>query len=89
MSASPPPDTFVWQDPLDPPKAYVQVIRNAWWVVDGDGWIALYRSKSGSLHPQCNMDPRIAEGLVDSVPGAVGVKRIPLALAPIRWEDYR
>lgn len=71
---------------LDPKGPYVQVFRDHWWAVDGQGQVALFADR-GRIYPQCNLHRSIAEKLSKSA-GGVGIEQIPLAFIPISPSDY-
>jgi hypothetical protein len=75
----------------EPPEGLVQVYRNAWWSVDIEGNVALYRSgPGGALHPQCNQSRTVAERLGPRTLGEkyAGVVQLPVAFVTVHLEDY-
>lgn len=79
----------------DPCGAYVEVIRDAWWVADDQGRVLMWRNADGSVSPQCNTN----EMIMDRYRREMIMKRykhrqhrleqIRVALVPIRINDYR
>lgn len=71
-------------------SATVNVVRNAWWVVnkDGDVLFYFYERRDWSGRPQMNRDRAIARRAILHHPEARDVVQIPLAFYPIDVRDY-
>lgn len=72
----------------NPSGTYLMALRNYWWVFNEFGQVAVYLFGRRTVSPQCNLHRFIAERMRVEC-GGRDVRRIPLALMPIRLEDYR
>lgn len=85
------PPQFEWKPRsfvTDPPGPYVQVIRDAWWLVNESGDVLFYKA-GGRLFPQCNSNELIVLKMAVKNPLTPVLERIPLAFVPIELEDFR
>lgn len=67
----------------------VQVLRDQWWLHDGNMQVAFWRSSpSATPSPQCNANAAIAQRFADRTPGAKGIVLVRVAYLPHRCSDY-
>lgn len=72
----------------NPSGTYLVALRDHWWIFNELGQVAVYLYGRGSVSPQCNPHRSVAERMCAEYEGR-DVRKIPLALIPIRLEDYR
>ena len=70
-----------------PSGIFFKAVRDHWWVFNEFGQVAAYVSPRGSVSPQCNLHKSVAERLCGEYDGR-DVRQLPLALIPIRIEDF-
>jgi hypothetical protein len=88
-------DQYVWvseEEARTLPEGWaIEVLRDHWWVQDEHGRLCFWRSKvePGQLRPQANPHETIARRLAAAVPGATGIKLVPVVYRPHNCSWYR